>query len=77
MVFLFSCFSIESPVFSVFANGSLCIHKSLNYEEQALYDCLVFVYSANQPLPVAQIPLFVIVVDISFFFYNHRFLTTR
>ena len=55
---------------SIRANGSLCIHESLNYEHQSLYECLVLVYLANSHVPVAMVPLFVFVVDISFIINN-------
>lgn len=69
---------LESPVLSVLANGSLCIHESLNYEHQSIYECLVLVYLADSHVPVAMVPLFVFVVDISFFFLCQCcFLTSR
>lgn len=69
---------LESPFLSVLANGSLCIHESLNYEHQSIYECLVLVYLAGSHVPVAMVPLFVFVVDISFFFLcQFCFLTSR
>lgn len=58
---------LESPIMSVLANGSLSIHEPLNYELRSTYECLVLVYLANSHVPVAVVPLFVFVVDISFF----------
>ena len=70
---------LESPIMSVLANGSLCIHESLNYEHQSIFECLVLVYLANSHVPVAMVPLSVFVVDISFFipFCPFCFLTSR